>query len=100
MIPPPAKTTWIWITAAPLLLMLLGAVTPIGSIDWYWLVSFGLSLLIGVVALVMLIVLRAKHKLAFSQPTVWISLVLACLDIAIPIMVILFLFYFFSHFSR
>jgi len=100
MIPQPAKTTWIWITAAPLSLMLLGAVTPLGSIDWYWLVSFGLSLLIGVVALVMLIVLRAKHKLTFSQPTIWISLVLACLNIAISIIVIWFVFYFFSHFSR
>ena len=85
-------------TFTPLLLILLLALARLLNLPIdinVWLGIFGLSLLVGVVVLVTLLVLRAKHKVTFSQPAMWLALVLACLDIAIPITITSIIFYVF-----
>jgi hypothetical protein len=94
----PAPKTWLWITAAPLLLMLLliiaGMVNlPIPFLSQAWVTVLALSVLVGLIALIALIVLRVKQRITFSQPAMWLSIVLACLDIVIPVALVSFLFY-------
>jgi hypothetical protein len=96
MTTPPAPKTWLWITAAPLLLLLLlilaGMVNlPIPLLSEAWVTVLALSVLVGVIALIALIVLRVKQRITFSQPAMWLSIVLACLDIAIPVTLVTFL---------
>jgi hypothetical protein len=51
----------------------------------------GLSLLIGIVALVTLLVLRVKGGITLSHRPVWLSVLLACLDMVLPIVIFMIL---------
>ena len=105
---PPPKTKWIRIlTAIPLpllIILLLAAVLyfilprSLPSIfgmqgDDFILIATlvigGLSLPIGVIALVTLIIFRVKRRVTFSLPGIRATLLFACLDIALPVAVIL-----------
>src|SRR5687768_17468615 len=100
----PPKKNWIRIMTAiplPLLAILLVAsllyltsprsMPRIGGTDGgdiILLATFiigGLSLLIGIVALVTLLVLRIKGRITLSHRPVWHSVLFACLDMALPI---------------
>lgn len=100
------KTNWIRRTTAiplPLLAILLVAsllylssprkVPRIGGMDGGDIILVatfiigGLSLLIGIVALVTLLILRIKGGIKLSHRPVWLSVLLACLDVVLPIVV-------------
>lgn len=93
------KTNRIWVLpATPLFLISLFVVSlfiftprPGRFVSLGILTLGGLSLLVGVVALVMILRLRARHGSAVSKPTTWVALVLAVLDIAIPVAFLLFI---------
>lgn len=104
----PLKTNWIRIMTAiplPLLAILLVAallylasprkMPRIGGTDGGDIIAIGtlviggLSLLIGMVALVTLLILRIKGRITLSHRPVWLSVLLACLDMALPIVIFL-----------
>lgn len=100
------KTNWIRrMTAIPLPLLAILLVASliylsaprkmprIGGTDSADIVVFatliigGLSLLIGIVALVTLLILRIKGGITLSHRPVWLSVLLACLDMVLPIVI-------------
>ena len=93
---------WLWITpAVPLLLMLLTVVMQSlagptrGPIDlgFYAVVGvFLLALVVGFVMLVIILILRVRRRISFSQPQTWLALGLAFLDFAIPLSIIVILY--------
>lgn len=94
---------WLWITPViPLVLMILATILVLfpprpapGRVDMVFstvLVIGLLALVVGLVTLVIILILRIRRRISFSQPQTWLALGLACLDVAVPISIIVILF--------